>query len=269
MSTRSFIGMVNRDLSITSVYCHWDGYPEYNGKMLLEHYDTPAKVRKLLHKGDFSSLQENISDIEYYVDRGDEDTGAVTQNLGDFIKMCKESWCEYFYILRADGMWTVSEKYSDSGADVFRPVKDVLEAFDKGKGTDALDTVDPIAVDNDESSDIIDCEGNKNNNIFTVGMFLASVKNSIVNVEFEKSDGSLTERYVTLAPFLIPSEKKPKSDETEMTLEEITEKDYVRVFSITDNDWRTVKPSKVKNYSKPEVEFANKDGKFVLSLDMA
>jgi hypothetical protein len=100
-------------------------------------------------------------------------------------------------------------------------------------------------------------------------MFLGSVRNSIVNVEFEKSDGSLTERYVTLAPFLIPSEKKPKSDETEMTLEEITEKDYVRVFSITDNDWRTVKPSKIKKYSKPEVEFANKDGKFVLSLDMA
>lgn len=253
MSTRSFIGMVNRDLTITSVYCHWDGYPEYNGKMLLEHYNTPAKVRKLLHKGDFSSLQENISDIEYYVDRGDEDTEAVTQNLGDFIKMCQDSWCEYFYILRKDGKWTVAESGSD---DTYRLLEDVLN------------TVDPIAVDNDESSDIIDCEGNKNNNIFTVGMFLGSVRNSIVNVEFEKSDGSLTERYVTLAPFLIPSEKKPKSDETEMTLEEITEKDYVRVFSITDNDWRTVKPSKIKNYSKPEVEFTNKDGKFVLSLDM-
>jgi hypothetical protein len=254
MSTRSFIGMVNRDLTITSVYCHWDGYPEYNGKMLLEHYDTPAKVRKLLHKGDFSSLQKNISDIQYYVDRGDEGTGAVKQSLGDFIAMCRDSWCEYFYILRADGKWTVAESGSD---DTYRLLEDVLN------------TVDPLAVDNDESSDIIDCEGNKNNNIFTVGMFLGSVRNSIVNVEFEKSDGSLTERYVTLAPFLIPSEKKPKSDETEMTLEEITEKDYVRVFSITDNDWRTVKPSKIKNYSKPEVEFANKDGKFVLSLDMA
>jgi hypothetical protein len=254
MSTRSFIGMVNRDLTITSVYCHWDGYPEYNGKMLLQHYDTPAKVRKLLHKGDFSALQENISDIEYYVDRGDEDTGAVKQSLDDFIAMCRDSWCEYFYILRTDGKWTVAESGSD---DTYRLLEGVLN------------TVDPIAVDNDESSDIIDCEGNKNNNIFIVGMFLESVRNSIVNVEFEKSDGSLTERYVTLAPFLIPSEKKPKSDETEMTLEEITEKDYVRVFSITDNDWRTVKPSKIKKYSKPEVEFANKDGKFVLSLDMA
>jgi len=101
-----------------------------------------------------------------------------------------------------------------------------------------------------------------------VGMFLGAVRNSIVKVEFEKSDGSLTERYMTLAPFLIPSEKKPKSDEIEMTLEEMTEKDFVRVFSISDTDWRTVKPSKIKNYSKPEVEFTNTDGKFVLSLNM-
>ena len=252
MSTRSFIGMVNRDLSITSVYCHWDGYPEYIGLMLLEHYDTPAKVRKLLHKGDFSSLQKNISDIQYYVDRGDEDTGAVKQSLDDFIAMCRDSWCEYYYILRTDGKWTVAESGSD---DTYRLLEDVLN------------TVDPVAVDNDESSDIIDCEGKKNN-IFKVGMFLGAVRNSIVKVEFEKSDGSLTERYMTLAPFLIPSEKKPKSDEIEMTLEEMTEKDFVRVFSISDTDWRTVKPSKIKNYSKPEVEFTNTDGKFVLSLNM-
>ena len=244
MSTRSFIGMVNRDFTITSVYCHWDGYVEFNGKMLLEHYNTPAKVRKLLHKGDFSSLQENISDIQYYVDRGDEDTGQITQSLDDFIKMCKESWCEYFYILKADGTWAVS---TSTNVDTFRSLEEVISVgelnFDEsGNRYPELKTVDIV-----ESRDIIDCEGNKNNNIFTVGMFLGSVRNSIVNVEFEKSDGSLTERYVTLAPFLIPSEKKPKSDETEMTLEEITEKDYVRVFSITDNDWRTVKPSKIKN----------------------
>jgi hypothetical protein len=266
MSTRSFIGMVNRDLTITSVYCHWDGYVEYNGKMLLEHYNTPAKVRKLLHKGDFSALKPNISEIEYYVDRGDEDTGAVKQSLDEFIKMCKESWGEYFYVLKTDGTWAVS---TSTNVDTFRSLEEVINVEDPYYYDGSDDRYSDLkTVDIVKSSDIIDCEGNKNNNIFTVDMFLGSVRNSIVNVEFEKADGSLTERYVTLAPFLIPSEKKPKSDEKEMTLEEMTEKDYVRVFSITDNDWRTVKPSKIKNYSKPEVEFTNKDGKFVLSLDM-
>jgi hypothetical protein len=264
MSTRSFIGMVNRDLTITSVYCHWDGYVEYNGKMLLEHYDTPAKVRKLLHKGDFSSLQKNISDIQYYVDRGDEDTGAITQNLGDFIAMCKESWCEYFYILKTDGTWVVS---TDTNPDTYRSLEEVISIEGEYEGySESGDRYSDLkTVDISKRAIIIDCEGNKN---MEIKEFVETVRNSIVKVEFEKSDGSLTERHVTLSAFLIPDDKKPKSDESQMTLDEMSEKDFVRVFSITDNGWRTVKPSKIKTYSKGEVEFAKKDGKFVMSLDM-
>lgn len=245
MSTRSFIGMVNRDHTITSVYCHWDGYPEYNGKLLLEHYDNRAITRKLLHKGDFSSLRPKISDIEYYVDRGDEEVGAVKQTLDKFIEMCRESWCEYFYILKTDGTWTVS---TADTPDAFHDLEDTLNT-----------------VDIEESTSIIACEAIKN---IEVEQFLESVRTSIVKVEFEKADGSFTERHVTLAPLLVPDDKKPKSDEPGLSLDEMTEKDFVRVYSITDNDWRTVKPSKIKSYSMPEVEFANNDGKFVMSLNM-
>ena len=101
-----------------------------------------------------------------------------------------------------------------------------------------------------------------------VEQFVESVRTSIVKVEFEKADGFLTERHVTLAPLLVPDDKKPKSDEPGLSLDEMTEKDFVRVYSITDNDWRTVKPSKIKSYSMPEVEFANNDGKFVMSLNI-
>jgi len=258
MSTRSMIGIQNADGTVKAVYCHWDGYPEHNGKMLLNHYNDKKLTENLIKKGDFSFLAENISNIEYYVDRGDTDTGPKKyKNVAQFSHYMEDSWCEYFYILDAAGKWYVSDgerfREGDSHTFKFALVEDVL--------------ADP-SIDISERAVIIDCEGKKNNNIFTVGMFLGSVRTSIVKVEFEKSDGSLTERYVTLAPFLIPSEKKPKSDESQMTLEEMSEKDFVRVFSLTDNGWRTVKPSKIKSYSKPEVEFANKDGKFVLSLDM-
>ena len=40
MATRSNIGIVNEDDSITAIYCHWDGYPEHNGKILLNHYNN-------------------------------------------------------------------------------------------------------------------------------------------------------------------------------------------------------------------------------------
>ena len=258
MSTRSMIGIQNADGTVKAVYCHWDGYPEHNGRMLLDHYNSREIAENLIKRGDFSFLHDNISDIEYYVDRGDTGVEPTTyKNVAEFSQYMEDTWCEYFYILDAAGKWYVSngEMFGegDSRTYKFALVEDVL--------------ANP-SIDFSKSAVIIDCEGKKNNNIFTVGMFLGSVRTSIVKVEFEKSDGSLTERYVTLAPFLIPSDKKPKSDEKEMTLEEITEKDYVRVFSLTDNGWRTVKPSKIKNYSKPEVEFTNKDGKFVLSLDM-
>jgi hypothetical protein len=255
MSTRSMIGIQNADGSVKTVYCHWDGYPEYNGRMLLNHYNDRKIAENLLKKGDFSSLQKNISDIEYYVDRGDTDVESVTyKNVAEFSQNMEDSWCEYFYILDAAGSWYVSdgEMFGEGENRTFKfvLVEDILS--------------DP-SIDISKRAIIIDCEGNKN---MEIKEFVETVRNSIVKVEFEKSDGSLTERHVTLSAFLIPDDKKPKSDESQMTLDEMSEKDFVRVFSITDNGWRTVKPSKIKTYSKGEVEFAKKDGKFVLSLDM-
>ena len=40
MATRSRIGIVLKDDSIRSAYHHWDGYPEWLGVTLREHYNT-------------------------------------------------------------------------------------------------------------------------------------------------------------------------------------------------------------------------------------
>ena len=40
MGTRSLIGKQLKDGSILGVYCHYDGYPEYNGRMLRDKYNT-------------------------------------------------------------------------------------------------------------------------------------------------------------------------------------------------------------------------------------
>jgi hypothetical protein len=39
MGTRSRIGVMHGD-NVKSVYCHWDGYLEHNGEILLKHYDS-------------------------------------------------------------------------------------------------------------------------------------------------------------------------------------------------------------------------------------
>lgn len=54
MGTRSRIGVMHGD-KCKSVYCHWDGYLEHNGKILLENYDS-ARANHLVALGDMSSL---------------------------------------------------------------------------------------------------------------------------------------------------------------------------------------------------------------------
>ena len=60
MATRSNIGIVNLDKSITGIYCHWDGYPEYVSKMLLNHYNNVDIVNGLMNLGDSSILSESL-----------------------------------------------------------------------------------------------------------------------------------------------------------------------------------------------------------------
>jgi hypothetical protein len=62
MATRSAIGFVEYDGTVTGVYCHWDGYPEYNGKILYHHYNNTEKVLELIEHGDISSLRPEIGD---------------------------------------------------------------------------------------------------------------------------------------------------------------------------------------------------------------
>lgn len=62
MATRSRIGIRNADDTVDSIYCHWDGYPENNGRILINHYTDEAKVRELIALGSISSLGAEIGE---------------------------------------------------------------------------------------------------------------------------------------------------------------------------------------------------------------
>ena len=59
MGTRSRIGIQLQDNSVLSVYCHYDGYPEFNGRVLRDNYDTVEKVKELIDGGDMSCTWTN------------------------------------------------------------------------------------------------------------------------------------------------------------------------------------------------------------------
>ena len=50
MGTRSRIA-IEKDGKVKSMYCHWDGYLEYNGKMLFDYYNSEEKAEALVNNG--------------------------------------------------------------------------------------------------------------------------------------------------------------------------------------------------------------------------
>lgn len=61
MATRSRIGIEKENGIIYSIYCHWDGYPAYNGRILLENYTNREKVEGLIALGDISVLGKELA----------------------------------------------------------------------------------------------------------------------------------------------------------------------------------------------------------------
>ena len=113
MATRSRIGVQLKDGSVLSVYSHWDGYPEWNGKKFKEHFNSYEKAAELIDGGDISALwtdkdweqKEMESRTLYYAERGETDTEPNLDNsFQAFIKGVNDSWADYAYLF-ADGEW--------------------------------------------------------------------------------------------------------------------------------------------------------------------
>ena len=103
MATRSNIGKLNSDNTVSYIYCHWDGYPSHNGTILQEHYNTPEQVDALLALGDMSSLEATIEGCKPYDEPGTE---VATTTLFLFNKSHAQA-IDYFYLFTDEG-WKVS-----------------------------------------------------------------------------------------------------------------------------------------------------------------
>ena len=122
MATRSRIGIELNDGSILSAYHHWDGYPQWLGRILNTHYNTKTKVADLIDGGDMSCAWTNerwtgkkISKYvtekveveeygpQYYSQRGEDCPPRLDDSIFDFLD--KKNNEEYAYV------WTVNNKW--------------------------------------------------------------------------------------------------------------------------------------------------------------
>jgi hypothetical protein len=83
MATRSYIGVRNTDASVDYIYCHFDGYPEHNGKILTEHYSNINRVNELLNLGDLSVLGQFIGEKNEFNDRVRDTCLAYGRDRGE------------------------------------------------------------------------------------------------------------------------------------------------------------------------------------------
>jgi len=164
MSTRSRIGMVQDDGKVISIYCHWDGYPMNNGRILLKSYTDPAKVKALISLGDISCLEAEIEPkaetapsryadmsgdgkkkmvkhsfdtpqegvvVAYGRDRGEDPENIkprVDESVDEFTKSDVEEWGYLF----KDGKWFVIDGHV--GADCQKLVPLTLDYIITGEG---------------------------------------------------------------------------------------------------------------------------------------
>ena len=107
MATRARIGIQLADESVLSVYHHWDGYPEWLGRVLKTHYNSKELAAELIDGGDMSScwttsrwdtkLNEEYGP-EYYSQRGEDTPPRLDKNFDEFFADNEE----YSYIWDGD-----------------------------------------------------------------------------------------------------------------------------------------------------------------------
>lgn len=118
MSTRSTIALRRTDGTMKKIYCHWDGYINWNGSILQKYYNTADKVENLLALGNLSSLGPEIkpddptdwdinikSDYRFcrtYTSRGEKREYAAPDQMEEYNYLFDES----------EGCWIVTEETS-------------------------------------------------------------------------------------------------------------------------------------------------------------
>jgi hypothetical protein len=113
MATRSRIGLELKDGSVLSAYHHWDGYPEWLGRILKTHYNTRQQVSELIDGGDMSSCwtDERFNDKsttknaeygpQYYSERGEDTPPRLDKDLAEYLQNGEE----FAYVYTQSGEW--------------------------------------------------------------------------------------------------------------------------------------------------------------------
>ncbi len=107
MATRSRIGIQLADESVLSVYHHWDGYPEWLGRILRTHYNSKELATELIDGGDMSTCWGEDKAPEYYSARGEDCPPFLDASLEEYLFDGEE----FAYLYTLEGEWVCYDRH--------------------------------------------------------------------------------------------------------------------------------------------------------------
>ena len=109
--TRSQIGKIKKNGKITSVYMHYDGYPDHMLPIIKKGYKDGKAVDLLLKKGGGSGLEVKIDDINFYGDKATTD--GDMKDTEKFVKdAANNGGAEFIYLYsERDSKWYMVDVY--------------------------------------------------------------------------------------------------------------------------------------------------------------
>jgi len=131
-----------------SVYCHYDGYLDYAGRILLAHYDSTA-ANALVARGDNSGVKETLEEMNFYEPSNakgedvrefvDSTPWQVAHTFDEFLEQVNNCYGEYYYVMK-DGVWYAGCVYATEGLikNGLVPLKDAVAAIGETEAEETL-----------------------------------------------------------------------------------------------------------------------------------
>ena len=118
--TRGQFGKIDKKGNITSVYTHYDSYPENMLPIIKKSFKNAKAVDSVIAKGDNSGLEDNIDKMNFYGDGGKPSTGNIS-NISKYLRNVADGGgAEYVYLWdEANKEWLMADIYGKGYDDLY------------------------------------------------------------------------------------------------------------------------------------------------------
>ena len=192
--TRGQFGKIDNRGNITSVYTHYDSYPDNMLPIIKKSFKGGKNVDTILSKGANSGLDSDISKINFYGDGSVANNGNI-KKIDLYLSSVSDDGAEYVYLWdEKSKKWMMADIYGKTGlVPAFESVVNEMKKRSKYVKDDLVyntrtETVGIVRTDDDGSGEVkTDADGNVNVDELEVYMpFKYNYKNAKISSSTKK-----------------------------------------------------------------------------------